>query len=162
MKKKRQTSKIFGVILHIEVPQNCVKLVFSAILYLLLCSNKSKKFLCQILSIRRNPLLYRNKKLVELDQADAERLNTFVDAGITVYMDDVPVSRVTAEIVDDVESIRIGDDNYGIEPLLEDGYVMLVNGVLEPADSATMDSILAYYYPYEVKIENKIIVLKEK
>lgn len=102
------------------------------------------------------------KLLAELDQIKANRLNTFIDADITVYVDDVPVNEVTAEIVGDAESIRVGDDNYGIEPLLEDGYVMLVNGVLELTEGATLDSVLAYYYPYEVKIEDKVIVLKEK
>lgn len=90
-------------------------------------------------------------------EKEAIRLNAFIDAGASVEIDGIAVETVTADVVEEAKSILPR-----VEPLLGEGYVMLVNGVLELHKDATLDDALKYYCPYEVDVTEKIIVLREK
>lgn len=98
----------------------------------------------------------------ELDTVEASRLNTFIDAGLTVYADEVPVDKVTAEIVGATDIFRVGDTEYSIEPLLDEGYIMLIDGAIEPSEKTTLEVIMASYYAYEVRSSDKVIILKKR
>lgn len=98
----------------------------------------------------------------ELDATEASRLNTFIDAGLTVYADEVPVGKVTKKIVSATDTFRIGDTEYGIEPLLDEGYVMLIDGAIEPSEKTTLEVLMATYYAYEVRSSDKVIILKKR
>lgn len=100
----------------------------------------------------------RGKEL--LDEVD--RLNTFIEAGVPVYADGVPVKKVTEEVIASAKNLELEGDGYGIKSLLEEGYVMLVNGKIELSKDTALDTVLEYYCPYEVDVAEKIIVLKEK
>lgn len=91
------------------------------------------------------------------NEKEADRLNAFIDASAPVEVNGVSVDVVTADMVATEKSIQpiIG-------PLLDKGYTMLINGAIEPSKDTTLERILTYYYPYEVKAEDKIIILKEK
>lgn len=99
---------------------------------------------------------------VMVDARKASRLNTFIDAGLTVYADEVPVGKVTEKIVSATDTFRIGDTEYGIEPLLDEGYVMLIDGAIEPSEKVGLEIIMDTYYAYEVRSSDKVIILKKR
>ena len=79
-----------------------------------------------------------------------------------MYADEVPVDKVTAEIVGAADTFRIGDTKYSIEPLLDEGYVMLIDGAIEPSEKTTLEVIMVSYYAYEVRSSDKVIILKKR
>lgn len=132
--------------------------VFMSVLTIALCL-----FTLCFLFISEYKAKRESKEIKEvLDEIEASRFNSFIDAGLTVYADEVPVDKVTAQIVSATDTFRIGDTEYGIEPLLDEGYVMLIDGAIEPSEKATLEVLMATYYAYEVRSSDRVIVLKKR
>lgn len=132
--------------------------VFMSVLTIALCL-----FTLCFLFISEYEAKRKSKEIKEvLDEIEASRFNSFIDAGLTVYADEVPVDKVTAQIVSATDTFRIGDTEYGIEPLLDEGYVMLIDGAIEPSEKATLEVLMATYYAYEVRSSDRVIVLKKR
>lgn len=76
-----------------------------------------------------NALVAAEKKY---NEESAARMNGFIEVGASVNVDGFPVDVVTADMVASAESVHPV-----IEPLLDKGYTMLINGAITQQGNCT-------------------------